>query len=172
MSARATEIESWRLDQFARAYVKAVASVAGSAVDWTAVVDDDSVDGTLRRRSTGGTVRSPQLDFQLKCTSQDFIRPDGVHFPLPLKNYNDLRPENLAVPRILVVVLVPPDVTEWTHHDESRLEVRRCGYWQSLRGRPAVENEVSKTVILPRGQLFNPPGVNGLFSLLEHGDIP
>jgi len=42
--------DTWRMEQFSKAYVKAVASVVECSVDWS-TVDNDSVDGTLKRRS-------------------------------------------------------------------------------------------------------------------------
>jgi hypothetical protein len=163
--------ETWRMEQFSRAYVKAVASVAGCKLEWN-TVDDDSVDGTLKRRNTQSAVRSPCLDFQLKCTAQDCLQADGVHFPLSLKNYNDLRPENLAVPRILIVILVPLEIENWTLHTEAELALRRCGYWISLRRCPATPNISTKTVTFPRIQTLDPSSLCGIFLRLEQGLLP
>src|SRR2546425_979292 len=85
--------ETWRMEQFSRAYVKAVASVAACSVEWS-TVDNDSVDGTLRRKTIDTPVRSPQLDLQLKATTQDCIQADHVAFALSMKNYTELRATN------------------------------------------------------------------------------
>ncbi len=83
---------------------------------------------------------------QLKCTSQEVLRGGEVRFPLKRKNYDDLRAMELLVPRILVVVLVPEQPADWIGQDEARLELRRCGYWSSLFGAAATDNETTVTV--------------------------
>ena len=138
-----------RKEQFSTAYLQAVSSVAGYGV-WKPGPgpDDDSVDWVVAQKGGEGTIKSPRLEVQMKCTAAPV--PNGEHFsfPLKLKTYNDLRSEkeNLLVPRILVVILVPDDVGFWLEQSEERLSMRRCGYWISLRGRGEVENTTSVTV--------------------------
>ena len=158
-------------EQFSVAYVRAVAAVAGyntGRLD----VDDDSVDLTLAERGGRGTIRSPRLDLQLKCTEQAVLRPDRLAFELGLKNYDDLRPTDLATPRILVVVLVPADVDEWLDHSEQQLALRRCGYWVSLRGRSETPNAASVTIDIPRHQVFTPQAVTNLMATVGNGGAP
>lgn len=171
MSREVRPDETWRMEQFSKAYVKAVGSVVGCSVQWSEV-DNDSVDGTMRKRTVDTPVRSPALDFQLKCTWGDYLRSDGVHYPLELKNYNELRSERVLVPRILVVVLVPADVDLWAEQDENQLLIRKCGYWVSLRGMPEVGNESSRTVVLPRSQILDRINLESVFSRLEMGGLP
>jgi hypothetical protein len=163
--------DTWRMEQFSKAYVKAVASVAECSIDWSSV-DNDSVDGTLKRRTHLSTVRSPYLDIQLKSTYTDCIQDNHIVYPLSIKNYDDLRTINLSVPRILVVVVLPSDLSEWTYHNEQQLALRKCGYWMSLRGEPATINTTSKTVHLPRQQVFDVNGLDAIFNDLENGVWP
>ncbi len=158
-------------EQFSVAYVRAVAAVAGYATG-KFDVDDDSVDLTLAERGGRGTVRSPRLDLQLKCTDQDNLRDDRLAFELSLKNYEELRPINLATPRILVVVLVPNDVTQWLQHSEQELVLRRCGYWISLRGLPETSNTASVTIDIPRRQVFTPDTVRRIMETVGNGGAP
>lgn len=163
--------DTWRMEQFSKAYVKAVASVTDCSVDWS-TVDNDSVDGTLKRRTQTGIVRSPHLDIQLKSTYTDCIQNVHVVYSLSIKNYDDLRTVNLLVPRILVVVVLPDDFSNWTNHNEQELALRKCGYWMSLRGEPATNNATSKTVHLPRQQVFDVNGLDEIFNNLENGILP
>ena len=135
--------------QFSFAYARAVAAVARVAVDQPGV-DDDSVDLSFRQRGGGGIVRSPQLDAQVKCTEAANIHPDHIAFALKLKNYEELRPINVLVPRILIVVTVPDNLGDWLNHSENELAMRRCGYWVSLFGMAATANQTNVTVHLPR----------------------
>lgn len=154
--------------QFSIAYVEAIAATAGFWVETGGRGrDKDSVDLTILRRGPLGLKQSPALDVQIKSHRVSALDAEAVHIPYRLwkKNYDDLRIEmatqtsiGLQVPRILVVVLVPRDSAEWVHHTEDAAALRRCGYWMSLRGAPAITTD--RTVVhLPRANVFNVPGL-------------
>jgi hypothetical protein len=144
--------------------------VAGFTI-YVPVVDDDSVDLGLAASGELGTIRSPKLDLQLKCTSHD-AAGETLPFPLSTKNYNELRAENVLVPRILVVVVVPQDLTDWLVHSEDNLLVRHCGYWVSLRGMPESENVTSVTVHVPRSNQFTVEAVTQMMNSVANGGLP
>jgi hypothetical protein len=162
---------SQQKQEFSKAYVKAVAAACGYATKEPSV-DDDSVDLCLAARGGEGTVRSPQLDLQLKCTAQQVVAETTVNFPLEIKNYEELRPTDFMVPRILVIVIVPNDVSLWITHTENELLLRHCGYWYSLRGMPATDNETTVTVNVPRSQVFNVAGLNDIMQRIGNGGLP
>lgn len=138
---------------FSRAYVHAVASVAGFA-SATPQPDDDSVDLTLRADGDFHP-SSPTLDLQLKCTGQDILGCDGqLHLELKLKNYNDLTRPTIS-PRLLVVLLVPDDFDVWLAQSEKELVIRRCAYFVCLTGQPKRENTSTVTVTIPCDQVFS-----------------
>lgn len=157
--------------QFSIAFVRAVAAQCGLAYS-VPETDDDSVDATLAMRGGNGTVRSPKLDMQLKCTVGGASTPAHIPFVLPLKNYEELRPTNVQVPRILVVVLVPEQLVDWMDCKEPAFELRQCAYWMSLRGLPPTANQTSVTVQVPRQNLFHPAALNAIFTGLKLGQLP
>lgn len=139
-----------QMEEFSRAYVKAISAQAGcnsSKPD----VDDDSIDLVLGMADA----TRPRLEIQLKCTGEP-IDQDKKSFPffLSLKNYNDLRAETI-VPRLLVVVCVPKDMGAWTHQTEQELCLRHCGYWHSLAGMPDTENKTGITLHISRKNIFS-----------------
>jgi hypothetical protein len=170
-SGRVRSSETWRLEQFARAYVQAVASAANCSMSIPSV-DDDSIDLSLRRRTLHTLCRSPQLDVQLKATSANSLLEDYLAYPLPRKNYDDLRSPDVLVPRILVVVLMNENVEDWLIHSEASLALRRCGYWLSIRDFPETSNTASCTVRIPRAQAFNAEELDRIFVSLENGRVP
>jgi hypothetical protein len=89
-----------------------------------------------------------------------------------LKNYDDLRDETVLVPRILVVVLVPDDQTEWLGHTEVELALRRCGYWSSLRGLPPSENATGQTVGMARQRTFTVEALRDIMERVGNGGLP
>ncbi len=158
-----------RKEQFSRAYVHAVVSVAGFAL-YNPEVDDDSIDCGIAERGGNGTVRSPRLELQLKCTSRNVVKEERIAFPLKIKNYNDLRESNVLVPRILVVIIVPEDLDNSLHQSEEQLCLKHCGYWVSLSGRPETENSGTITVSLPRGNQFTVPALRGIMERIGRGE--
>ncbi len=147
------------------AYVHAVAARAGYACQ-VVHVDDDSVDVQLAARGKvheTAVLRSPKIDIQLKATAQQVLKKDHLAFALPVKNYNDLREESL-VPRLLVVLVLPQDETQWLEQTEEQMISRHCAYWSSLLGREQRENAASVTVRLPRRQQFT---VTSLGAMME-----
>jgi hypothetical protein len=92
-----------------------------------------------------------------------------IKFPLPLKNYNDLRIETLN-PRILILVLVPDNINDWLHHSEAKTELEKCGYWLSLLGKPETENRSNVTVSIPYTQMLDTRQLKLLLDKTERGE--
>jgi len=159
-------------EQFSFAYVRAVISACGFNA-YRLDVDEGSVDLGVAAFGPDGTARSPHLGIQMKCTADpEALKGDGLHFPLRLKNYDDLRDTRLHVPKILVVLLVPEEVEEWLDQDENALLMRRCAYWLSLRGFPQSETATTKTVVIPRPQMFNVQALKEIMQRISEGGEP
>ena len=86
--------------------------------------------------------------------------------------YNDLRAETVSNARLLVVLFLPPDAEMWLEHSSKQLALRRCAYWQSLRGAPATTNSSGTTVKLPIGQEFNAQALKNLAVRPSIPDFP
>ena len=159
-------------EQFGLAYVRAVAAVAGYGATIPAV-DDDSVDLILSDKGAEGSIRSPRLEIQHKSTSRhELLHDDHIAFPLPIKNYEELRPTNFLVPRILIVTLLPEALGDWLAQTNEELVLRRSSYWVSLRGRGAVENEASVTVHVPLLQQFTVGALQAVMATIQGGGAP
>jgi hypothetical protein len=159
-------------EQYSKAFVRAVAAVAGYKIT-ECDVDDDSIDmGLAGKRGDGGAfVTAPHLELQLKCTETDDGADEKLSHVLKIKNYDDLRDMNVHVPRILVVVCVPADVSNWIHETSEAMVMRRCAYWASLKGAPAAPGE-TRTVHLPRQQLFNVAALESMMQRIGNGGQP
>jgi hypothetical protein len=163
--------ETWRMQDFSSAYVRAISAVAGCSVT-KPDVDNDSIDLILKRKREGTKIRSQQLDIQLKSTYTDCVRADHIAYSLKIKNYNELRPLNVAVARVLVIVTMNPEAGNWLDHTEDNLSLFKCGYYTSLRGMPQVANKSGVTIRIPRTQVFNASSLHGIFENLENGVMP
>ena len=151
-------------ERFSLSYIDAVASQAGYQVVEPRV-DHDSVDGIL----IADFGRRPRIEFQAKATELDIVRGDNLHYPLPVKNYHDLRAET-RTPRILIVVLVPREKERWVNQTEDELCLRHCAYWMSLEGRSDTDNTDSVTVHVPTVNIFGGNQLTDLMQKAGRGD--
>ncbi|MEG4224609.1 DUF4365 domain-containing protein [Microcoleus sp. N9_B2] len=158
-----------RKEQFSKAYVRAVAAVAGCSVDQPEN-DYDSVDLCIKAVDRD-PVQPHRLELQLKCTSRDVLNAQCVRYPLNVKNYNDLR-VTAFIPRLLVVVLVPENIGKWIQQSEQEMLLRHCAYWLSLRGMPETQNTSRVTVELPRNNQFTAEALQSIMQRISQGDIP
>ena len=152
-----------RKERFSLAYINAVATYANCEA-LEPQVDRGSVDGLLV-----GPARSRDLiRFQAKATEQDVMRDDRLHFPLSIRDYDNLR--TAVFPFILIVVLLPDDETQWLTQTDDQLCLQRCGYWMSLVGRPEVSNTNTVTVHIPKANVFGNSGLSDLMDKVARGE--
>jgi len=108
----------------------------------------------------------------MKTTITDDGGGDTISYALKRKNYDDLIPENLLSPRILVLVTLPRDLSDWLTMSPAQLVLYRCANWVSLRGLPASSNANNVTVHVPRANLFTPESVVIMMQTINSGGVP
>lgn len=160
------------------AYLHAVASMAGMACSvGSRHEDNNGVDATLTAWGPfngGGYLTEVDIKIQLKATIAKPV-DDGSnlsYFLSGVNRYNDLRTPTVDVARILVVLFLPTDAQEWLSHSEDELALRKCAFWQSLRGAPATANGSGATIYLPKLQKFTPEGLTEIATRLSRRDFP
>jgi hypothetical protein len=160
------------------AYLHAVASKAGMACAVSSRHEDNNgVDANLIAWApfvNGGYLTEIDIKVQLKATI-DVPGDDGTHlsyFLKGVKRYDDLRAETVDVCRILVVLFLPADDTEWLAHSLDELTLRKCAYWVSLRSAPATTNDSGVTIKLPKQQHFDAIAITALAARLSRRDLP
>ena len=159
------------------AYLHAVASRAGmSCRDGNRHEDNNGVDAILTAWLpfvNAETLIEVDLKVQLKATITEPDKDaDNFYYRLQGANqYNDLRSEVISIPRILVVLFLPREPADWLNHTPDQLALRRCAYWQSLRGAPEIA-AASAVIPLPKNQSFSPDGLIDLAGRLSRHDIP
>jgi Domain of unknown function (DUF4365) len=158
-------------EQFSNIYLQAVTTVAGYSV-YKPFVDDDSIDWGVAAKGATGPIRAPRLELQLKSTSRDIRGDNFIRYPLKLKNYDDLRMDDFAIPRILVVVLIPEKPEDWLTQSEAEICIRDCGYWLSLRGMPKTQNTSAVTINIPRTNQFTVVALQSMMEGISQGVQP
>lgn len=160
------------------AYLHAVAAAAGASCSYSSRLPDNrGVDAQLTAWApfaNGGLRTEVDLKVQLKATVAA-PTDTGTHLSYKLRDiahYDDLRKKGAyAVPRILVVLYLPKDKSEWVSSSSDVLSLKRSAYWVNLAGAEKSANTSGVTVYLPKSQLLSPGGLKSLFSILSHGDI-
>ncbi|NMF58819.1 DUF4365 domain-containing protein [Pseudanabaena yagii] len=161
-----------RQELLSRAYVQAVASVAGFDT-YSFGVDSDSVDIGIASKASSGTYKSPRLELQLKAPfKRNFVGTNVLSYSISKKNYDDLR-ANVYVPRLLVVLMVADDESEWLHQSEEQLILRHCAFWASLYGLPDLPiGQDDKSIRFSRGNVFNVESLRALMAMIADGGTP
>ena len=158
-----------RKEQFSIAYIHTIAAQIGLNTA-SLSVDNDSVDLILKGKGYAGKIRNPQIELQLKCTSQTSnISQTAIHYPLKLKNYNDLRGNDVLCPRYLVVLLVPENPDDWIYFAETSLTLRNACYWASIRHYPKTFNKISVSVDIPLSQQLTNHSLSYLMECASKG---
>jgi hypothetical protein len=153
---------------FSEAWLRAIAACSGFGVQDGTVPDDQSVDITITSK-LDGIVTKPRLDAQLKCTEKELLKDGAIKFPLPQKNYDDLRDTHASVPKILVVLQVPEDPIAWLRCELTRLEMYKAAWWYSLSGLPDSGNDENTTVSIPDTQRFTVTVLRDMMRKLSEG---
>lgn len=159
---------SQRKEQYSAAFLRAIASIAGYGLA-EPKLDDDSIDWVISGRSANGLISRPRLEVQLKYSAQSLLKEEHLHFPLDLKNYNDLRlsEQELLAPRLLIVMLVPQNISEWLAQSETENTLKQCAYWMSLQGMEPTTNATNVMVRLPRKQLFTASSLSDIMERIS-----
>jgi len=159
-------------EELSLAYLHVISSEKGFSVDVPSI-DRISVDAQIRAAGNLGVEAfqsCPQLDVQLKAT-QNWHEQDGrISFALPIKNYNDLRNNNVFIPRILVLLCLPAERSHWVAHSASELALKKCAYWLSLKGEPESDNQSTKTVYFPIENILSPEALHAIMIKVANRD--
>lgn len=168
--------ENTQKEHLGYVFVRAVAYAAGFSC-YVPEVDDDSIDLGIARRGSKGSVRSPRVELQVKCTGEGRFQKMELGYQLPLKNYDDLRHNDYQVPRILIVALVPTSGTplDWMKQTHAQLTIKHSPYWLSLRGLPdyvGVAKDPKVSVRLLKRQVFDPASLTAMMDRIATGGLP
>ncbi len=113
----------------------------------------------------------PAIDLQLKATRNLSASQGGQHrFALKRRNYDLLRLD-VQTPRVLVVLDLPDDESEWMTMTACELVLRRRAYWLSLHGWAETDNRVSVTVGIPTENVFDVENLGALMERSRRGAV-
>jgi hypothetical protein len=154
------------------AYLHAVAAAAGCSLSQP--FPDNGIDWHLSHGSPSHAVDDEvTLKVQLKATQQTAPCPPGPYFSFTLDNEHlrTLARTPVAVPRILVVMLLPRAVDDWLLARPERLELRHCCYWVNLAGHP-VTGKRRTNVRIPTARIFDDRALCDIMARVGAGGSP
>ncbi len=146
------------------AYVQAVAAMETFAID-VPHVDSDSVDAVISGKGkidSSSLCHSPRIEVQLKASINAQPNEKGeIPFDLSIKNYDDLRAETM-LPRLLILLALPQQQTDWLMHHPDKLIMQKCCYYLNLKGQPASANGGHQRVYVPTANVLTPTALKTL----------
>lgn len=162
---------SMQMEEFSRAFIHAISSVAGFSVE-SPRLDLNSVDLRIVQRGTQNSFPITEgLGVQAKCTYAHKPKNGILSYPLPVKNYNELR-HRTSEPRILVIVHIPDNVEEWLSQTDEFIALHHCGYWMSLLDFPDTTNTNNVTVHIPTNQKITVDELKRIMDILAKAERP
>lgn len=163
------EIES----ELSYAYLHAVAAHAGMSCECTnRHVDKMGIDAMVRACELfahDSVLTDIALDVQLKATVLTPVKADGnlSYFLHGVGRYDKLRKTTTNIPRIVIVLFLPKEHSEWLTHTDEQLAIKKCAWWVSLLNAPAMDNKSGTTIYLPEVQIFNPSSLREIMTRLS-----
>lgn len=157
-----------------RAYILAVAHRAGFNCSLREF--DYGIDGTfLHIKKAHGHRRVEsgfKIDFQAKASHRCTISGKEISYVLSAKNQRDLVDTNVGTPRILIILALPREPSEWLKTSPSQLVMRRCAWWTSLRGLPPTRNDTAQTIKIPIQNTFDVDALTAMMGRVRAGGQP
>lgn len=162
--------EETLMEHYSFAYLKALAAARGYIVKPEPPPDNDSIDAyIIGHGPVKGKGYSPRLGVQLKCTARQQPKDGALTYPLPIKNYDDLRRTETNAARVLVVVCVPDGWQTRVQWTPEELRLARCAYWRSLAGLPETSN--TKTINVELAKTLDLEAIDELMFLVASGAL-
>jgi Domain of unknown function (DUF4365) len=150
------------------AYLHAVAARAGFGCEVAGRHSDNAgVDAYVRvkERLAEDVIHTNFcFEVQLKATSKiPAVEAERFSYWFQdVARYDNLRERSAPMPKLLVVLYLPEDASQWLEHSEAALVARRCAYWVSLWDAPASTNQTGQTVYLPQANRLSVDGLRSV----------
>jgi hypothetical protein len=153
--------ESDRSEELSVAYVSAIAAHAGIRVESVSRKDygTDMTFKRLRKRTIDnnysdmhGIIVPCQIKSARAPEWRESKQKDSISYDLRAKNYNDLVNSTLG---FLILMCLPATVEQWVQQDQECLRLYKCCYyWIPGADDELTGNKYTKTIHIPREQLF------------------
>ncbi|HEY9116210.1 MAG TPA: DUF4365 domain-containing protein [Roseivirga sp.] len=119
-------------------------------------------------------VTDVSLRVQLKATTNKGAETEThiSYWVDGVAQYDKLRTNAGTPHRILVVLFLPKDASEWLKCTEDELIMKQAAYWVCLYGAEATTNGTGCTVKLPKVNLLTPDSLVNICQEIGKGNLP
>lgn len=165
-----SRITDW-MERFQVSYVSAVAAAAGCAV--LSIDVDDGIDMMLSHRSTAHKKTGAHLlEVQLKSTGK-VLAPNATSVGSKMRQdrYEEHISTDPSVDRIVVIMAMPRNQSQWLTASRSHLMLRHCSYWVNLRGHP-TSSAAKPRIKASTTRIFDDLALMGIMSRIGQGGTP
>ncbi len=159
-----------RQEQFSLAFVRMVAAAAGCSIK-SHETDYDGVDITIVASAEYTRYYCPEFEMQLKCTTQSrLLEADHLAWTLKRDRFLKLVSPKRFAPALLGVLLIPENPDQLLDLSEAGLTSSSRMYWEHAKKLGEIEDgKASKTVHLPRCNLFDVGSLQGIMQVIGEG---
>lgn len=161
--------ETDRSEELSIAYVSAIAAHAGIKCEIIGRKDHgtDMTFKRLRKRridnhynDMDGIIIPCQVKSARSPQWEENEKKDIISYDLRAKNYNDLVNSTYG---FLVLMCLPAAVDQWLQQDHTCLRLYKCCYyWMPELADEEIDNTSTKTIHIPRTQLFTAESLAGI----------
>ncbi|PSL53286.1 uncharacterized protein DUF4365 [Saccharothrix carnea] len=159
-----------RQEQFSLGFVRMVAAAAGCSIKSHAT-DYDGVDITITSSAEYERFYSPDFELQLKCTTrQDLLASDHLAWRMERKPFLKLVNPKRYNEAFLGVLVIPDDPAKLLELTEDNFTSSSRMYWEHAAKLGSIGDDAeSKTVHLPRSNLFTVDALRGIMQRIGEG---
>ncbi|ABK02370.1 conserved hypothetical protein [Arthrobacter sp. FB24] len=160
------------MEQFQVGYINAIAAAAGCNIAGTPSIDE-GIDLLLSHRSDQHVqTGAAYLELQLKSTTQFAdLDTDYVSSNMRADRYREFISTNPSMDRIVVIMSLPSDPSEWLEATHDQLALRHCCYWVNLRGANSSTAE-RPTFRAQKTSIFDDVALCGIMQRIGQGGHP
>lgn len=161
------------MESLQESYLRAVAASAGCVIVGRPEIDE-GVDVMLSHTADGHQHdHTAYLSIQMKSTSAfEGINSDTVSASMSGKRWNFFSTPNPTIGKIVVIMSLPKEQTNWTKAEHEALTVRYCAYWVNIEGQALVDEDASTKVTAPKNQIFNDVALCDMMERIGRGGKP
>jgi Domain of unknown function (DUF4365) len=169
--------ETDRSEELSIAYVSAIAAHAGIKCEMIGRKDHgtDMTFKRLRKRKIDhrfsdmdGIIVPCQVKSARHPQWEENENKDSISYNLRAKNYNDLVDSTYG---FLVLMCLPAAVDQWLQQDYTCLRLYKCCYyWMPGPDDEEIDNTSTKTIHIPRTQLFTAESLAGIVDGVQVGE--
>lgn len=162
-------------EEISRAYIKAVCNHAGYVLclperDYGLDVNVKGVNMKPNGNKFNYRFTGINVDIQLKSTIN--YQEDGTNiiYDLDSQAFTDLiEPQVIGTKRILVLLLLPEEKSEWISQGTEALALKKCAYWISLEGLPNdLINSSTNRIKIPKRNIFSGEALDKIMQAIKN----